>query len=318
MAANIKDVAKRAGVSSAAVSYVLNGRLDQLSAPTIERIRTAIAELDYEPSAMARGLVKQRSGVLGVLGSHLRHPVESFIVSALVVAARKHEMNILIWDRVDHQTTDPLYITDQIRQLIAQRADGVLTSIRLADEHLARLANAGVPTVVYDSVFPKVDNVHSDFDLGAELAIAHLAAQERRRLVYLGWNYQVVAQGVERALAAHPEIRLVERLPDCANPLHACRQIASLIARGTAFDAVFAVSDWLASGVYRACEAAGLAIPRDVAVVGFDDTFAGFFSPPLTSISQSFDQIAEQAVRRLLERIDAPARLRTELVRGAP
>lgn len=308
--ANIRDVARRAGVSPTAVSFVLNGRHDQLSQETIERVERAMNELDYHPSAIAQGLATKRTGTIGVLVTHLRHPVLTFIVSALVAEARRQGRNVIISDEVIHAhagESPERMVDEQITQMIKQRVDGVAAATPLPEAVLARLRRAGIPVVAFDRRVGGVDSVYADFARGARLAAAHLAALGRSRLLYIGSSDDMLVSGVAAGVAGS-RLEVVDRLLDPARPAAVFEYVQAKLREGLHFDAVFVASDWLASGLYRALEAQGRRIPQDVAVVGFDDTFAEFYSPALTSVAQPFGEIGRTACRLLAERIDGDKR----------
>lgn len=311
---NIREVAARAGVSQTAVSFVLNGRYDQLSAETVKRIQNVIEELDYRPSRLAKGLASKRTGAIGVLVTHLRHPVQTFVVSALVAEASRHDVNVLISDELIHtrsETDLPAAAADQIASMLSLGVDGIIASVDVGPQGMKKIERAGVPLVSVDRIDDGVDSVAANWGDGTRQAVEHLAAGGRDRLVFInGHKNPWHERALRAALEAHPRMKLAGRLT-VRRPEEAYDGLRRLGGAGATFDSVYLTSDFLAIGAYRALETLGMRIPDDVAVVGFDDTFAGFLSPALTSVAQPYAAIGQTAFGLLHSRIcghNGPAR----------
>ena len=304
--ATIADVARRAGVSTTAVSFVLNGRLDQLGAETVERIRTAIRELDYKPSAIAKALATRRTETIGVIVTHLVHPVETFVVSALVSRARAHGFNAFISDQLVHSgPPDPkrmeAIIEEQVEAMIDHQVAGIVASVPLSDRLLERVRRSKIPIVAVDWFTRACDCVNVDFEAGSREAVRHLRATGKRRLFFIDYGNPWSRAGV--AAAAEEGGIEVVREARALKPAESFAAVMAARREGVEFDSVYVTSDWAAAGVYRALEELGLDIPRDVAIVGFDDTFAAFYSPALTTIAQPLGEIGRTAFTLLGERM---------------
>ena len=187
---NISDVARRAGVSTTAVSFVLNGRLDQLGHETVERIRSAIRDLDYKPSAIAKALATRRMETIGIAVTHLVHPVETFIVSALVARARERGFNAFISDQLVHAgPPDPeraeAIIEEQVGAMIDHQVAGIIASVPLSDRIVERVDKSQIPIVAIDRFTGACDCVNVDFEAGSRTAVRHLYETGKRRLIFL-------------------------------------------------------------------------------------------------------------------------------------
>jgi len=324
--ANISDVARRAGVSTTAVSFVLNGRLDQLGHETVERIRAAIRELDYKPSAIAKALATRRMETIGVVVTHLVHPVETFIVSALVAHARAKGFNAFISDQLIHAgppdpRRDEAIIEDQIGAMIDHQVAGIVASVSLSDRVLERVSRSNIPVVAIDRFTGACDCVNVDFEAGSKEAVSHLYESGKRRLIYLDYGNPLNKCGVEAAVQEAGGIEVVREMY-ALKPGDSFAAIMDAHREGIEFDCVYVTSDWSAAGVYRALESLGRNIPDDVAVVGFDDTFGAFYSPSLTTVAQPLGEIGRTAFELLAARMagEAPrdpvdVRLRPRLVK---
>lgn len=309
--ANISDVARRAGVSTTAVSFVLNGRLDQLGQETVERIRSAIQDLNYKPSAIAKALANRRMETIGVVVTHLVHPVETFIVSALVAHARAQGFNAFISDQLVHAVPpdperDEAIIEEQIGAMIDHQVAGIVASVPLSDKVLERIRRSNIPVVAIDRFTGACDCVNVDFEAGSRMAVRHLYETGKRRLLFLDYGNPLNRSGMERAVRESEGMQLV-REAMALKPAEAFAAVTEAIRDGVEFDCVYITSDWGAAGVYRALENEGRRIPDDVAIVGFDDTFGGFYSPSLTTVAQPLGKIGRTAFELLAARMAGEA-----------
>ena len=320
------DVASRAGVSRTTVSLVLNDRSESIPETTRRRVLEAARELGYHPDHSARGLAGGRSQTLALV---LRQTAEQVAGDALLAetlrglatAARSASFRVLVEPLTPGETT----YGDLVR---SGRADGVVVSGPLFDDpELADLVAEGFPIVIQGhlpgAAAPSVDvdNVAS-----ARMAVDHLLELGHRRIACItnaALTYTAAADrlaGYREALAtaglaAAPE--LVEEGAFDAASGH--RAMTRILERGRP-DAVFAASDVVALGAIGALREAGLRIPDDVSVVGFDDVpLAAYFDPPLTSIRVPAYDLGLAAGHALLDRIggrEVPDRtlLPTELI----
>lgn len=305
------DVAALAQVSRTTVSFVLNDRAGiRIPDETRERVLRAAATLDYHPNSVARQLVRGASRSVGLV---LRQTPEQVANDGLLAetlrglasAVRAAEHRVLLETLVPGEG----HYANLVR---SGRADGLIISgPRYDDQELVDLARDGFPVVIQGSL-PGLDVPSVDVDnaAGARLAVEHLLALGHRRiacitnapLAYTAASERVA--GYREALAAanvaEDPALLAEGGFDAAS---GHRAIAEILSR-TGFDAVFVASDVVAIGAIAGLRDAGLSVPGDVSVVGFDAIpLAAYLDPPLTTVSVPAHDLGLAAGRAILDRI---------------
>ncbi|MFC0007238.1 LacI family DNA-binding transcriptional regulator [Micromonospora siamensis] len=314
----LKDVAERAGVSVKTVSNVVNGYL-HVKPDTRARVEEAIAELNYRPNLSARNLRKGRTGVIALAVPELDIPYFAELARHVVAAAADHGWTVLIdqtGGRREQERVAAAGIGDHM-------IDGLIFSpLALTADDLAGLD--GLPTVLLGERVDHgpADHVAIDNVTAAREMTAHLIGLGRRRIAAIGAQRTPEGASARLRLAgyttalAEAGIDYDERLVAPASVWHRADGAAAmrqLLASGVRPDAVFCFNDTLALGALRALHEAGLKVPDDVAVAGFDDIEDGRFSvPTLTTVSPDKEQIARLAVELLAGRLatdrEAPPR----------
>ncbi|GAA0571255.1 LacI family DNA-binding transcriptional regulator [Paractinoplanes ferrugineus] len=303
--ATIRDVAALAGVSVGTASKALNGR-GSLRADTVARVKQAAEQLDFHPNPAARSLHAGRSFTVGMITTDT---IGRFSIPLLIGAEDTlgaGEMSVLLCDARD----DPIREQHHLRVLLSRRVDGIIVTGRRAGTRPPITAAPGVP-VVYAflaSASATDCSVVPDEPGGIRLAVEHLRTVGRRRVaVVTGPEHHHSARVRAQAAAIHLGDSLA------APPLHGewseawGRQAAGLLlAQQVDFDAVVCGSDQIARGVADALREAGRHVPRDVALVGFDnwDVIALASRPPLTSIDMDLEGLGRAAAELLLKAID--------------
>jgi LacI family transcriptional regulator, galactose operon repressor len=315
------DVARRAGVSPAVVSYVINNGPRATSQAARERVLRAIEELDYHPHAFARGLRSQRTCTVGFLARDYS-PLDLFIspYSAGVLTGLAAELK----ERGYYLLVHPLLIGEDLDAVAAllrsARLDGLV--VRLVDAEastndalLELIASARLPCVCLEQSPDRrfgFDSVVFDSAAGAYAATAYLVRKGHRRIAHLQGDplYDSARErrrGYEQALrdAGLPvDTDLVRG--DSWDPATADAAVEALCALADPPTAIFAANDNLAFRALGILHAAGLNVPRDVALVGFDDIpLAGEMVPPLTTVRIPLVEIGRRASRRVLEMIES-------------
>jgi DNA-binding LacI/PurR family transcriptional regulator len=310
----IRDVAARAGVSHQTVSRVINGN-GLVAAGTRERVLQAIQELEFVPSALARGLSSDRTHTLGMVGADVSDYFFAQAVAGAEAEARKHGLFLVIG------SLEPAADGDErgyLRLMLERRVDGLVLARPVLDPGmgslLASLAER-LPLVVIAARLhlPGVDTVEVDNRQGGLDATRFLIEQGHRGIATitgpLAWphardrlaSYRVALR--RAGLKADPA--LVARCRDWG--LESGRAAAArLLGTGQPFTAIFAHSDLLALGAITELRARGLRVPEDVSVMGYDDIpVASFVDPALTTIHQPMRQVGARAVKILLDKIAA-------------
>ncbi|HUZ81363.1 MAG TPA: LacI family DNA-binding transcriptional regulator [Gaiellaceae bacterium] len=273
----IRDVASRAGVGVATVSRVLNGRA-HVAGPTKERVLTAMRELDYRPSSIARNLSFRRTMVVGVVVPFLTSPSAVERVRGIVEVLAASDYDLALYDVESEDRRRRAF------ELLGRpdRTDGLLVVSLIPDAAaVARLQAARIPCVLVDGSHPHLPHVISDDVHGGELATRHLLELGHRRIALIGDKppdpYRLGGSrdrtsGYQRALAQAGVASRPDYLRGGTQSREEARAIAEeLLGLPDPPTAVFACSDVEALGVLEAAAALGLHVPGDVSIVGFDD-----------------------------------------------
>jgi LacI family transcriptional regulator len=315
----MRDVAQRAGVSVGTVSNVLN-RPDAVSPGTRARVQAAIAELGFVRSESARLLRAGSSQVLALLALDLADPFFVEVLRGAERAARAADLGVLVMDSASSAATEATHLV----MLAQQRVRGVLvTPADVSGATLAEFSRAGIPYVLVDRDIPGgvgcrvlVDDV-----AGGAMAVAHLIAAGHRRIAYVPGPmelppYRDRLEGARSAVAeAGPDVDLVtlpgarlagaEAGPDVAAGRDAAARMLGLAERPTG---VFCGNDLIALGMLQGLFAAGVRVPAEVAIVGYDDLeVAAAAVVPLSSIRRPAARVGTAAAELLVEESGAAA-----------
>ena len=318
------DVARLAGVSTATVSRVVHGQ-DRVRDSTRTRVLEVIEQLGYVPDGAAQSLSRRRKNVIGLVCVERQSPRQQYdiesmsllfydeILRGVEARIRQHEWSLLI--TYLREATDP----DLPRLLsLSGQVDGLLIGEGVVPSgFLARLAKR-LPVVVIagDPSERAADVVTADNRSGSAALVSHLIEAHGRRRLYHIDGPPTAPDARERRLAlhellgAHPDCQIIGRyegLFSVGSGEEAGEKL--LAARGESLpDAVVCANDQMAIGVLQAFAKAGVRVPEQVAVVGFDDIFPGsLYDPPLTTVHQPMRLLGERACTRLLDRIGRPS-----------
>lgn len=311
MGASLRDVAKLAGVSTKTVSNVVNDYA-HVTETTRRRVQRAIEELNYRPNPAARTLRKGRSGIIGLAVPEVGIPYFAELAGLIVDAAAEQSLTVLI-DQTGGLLERELLVSEGMRTHLL---DGLIFSpIAMGPEELAARRDDTAMVLLGERIFDgPADHVAIDNVAAARDATAHLLALGRRRIGAIGDQRHVPSgrtahlrlDGYRRALA-EAGVPFDERLVLPADEYHRCdgaRMMAELLTLDEPPDAVLCFADLIALGALRTTLAGGLRVPRDVALVGFDDIEDGRFSTPtLTTIRPDKQEIARLVVSLLVSRM---------------
>lgn len=314
-ATRIADVAALARVSPATVSRVLN------AAPSVDpvlraRVQDAIATLRYRPDRIARSLRRGATTSLGLIISDVQNPFFTALVRGVESVAASRDLLVMLCNA----DGDPGRERRYGEALIAERVAGVvIASADPAGDTVHALVMAGIPTVVVDrqSGNAPVDTVFVDNHGGARTAAEYLIGLGHRQIGAITGplDFSVARErleGFEYGLhaAGLPLDPSLFRVGDFRAASGHDAMAALLEDAGDRLDAVFVASDLMTLGALAAIYEAGMHIPRDVSVVGFDDMpWAASLNPPLTTIAQPATAMGQTATRLLLDRVDGNAEL---------
>ena len=310
MAPTIKEVAERAGVSAGTVSNVLN-RPERVSRRTRTRVLAAIEDLGFVRNASARDLRVGRSRTVGLVVLDVSNPFFTDVARGVDAVVEQNGSVLTLLDLGGDSARQRRHLDN----LEEQRVQGLLiTPVDEEDPRLDELVARGVPVVLLDRRSPdgRRCSVAVDDVLGGRLAARHLVEHGHRRLAFVGGPHRVrqVAerlQGLSEVVAsadgAEPLAVLERPALTVADGRQAGERLAAVEpeARPTA---VFCANDLLALGVLQALTIAGLRVPEDVAIVGYDDiVFAAAAAVPLSSVRQPREALGATAAQLLFEEI---------------
>ena len=298
--ATIADVARAAGVSIATVSRVLSpGAIPHpVRADTADRVRAAARELNFIPSPLARGLAARRSGLIGLIVPDLADPHYPQIAIGVEDRAREAELAVLICNTLGEIDR----LSEYLQLLQARRVDGIVLSgaTSLNDVELLALQHCQIPLVLIGRPAIQVDwpSVSIDNRLGARMATRHLIHLRRQRIVHLsGPKTQTTMADRARGYAEEMGGRATEIIESNGTPEDGSERLRERFETQPLPDAVFAATDRLAVAALAAAADRHLHVPRDLAVIGFDDIPLGAqLRPSLSTVSQPAHELGTVAV----------------------
>jgi DNA-binding LacI/PurR family transcriptional regulator len=298
------DVARRAGVSRALVSLALRGST-KVSASSRDAVRRAADELGYRPNLIARNLASKRTRTFGLLINDLHNPYFPGVADGIKRAAEARGYRLLLNSAFLNDDDE----TRAIETFMDYQLDGViLTGARVAATVIERAARS-IPIVVVSRPMDSdaVDTINNDDFLGAQLVVEHLIGLGHRHICHIdggrGAGAALRRAGYEatvRHAGLTPQV-FSAAFTEASGALAAQQALAG----EQAFTAVFAGNDLSALGALDALEGAGLVVPDDVSLVGYDNTSVGALRHiGLTSVDQHREQLGELAIDALVERVE--------------
>lgn len=313
--ATLYDVAKRAGVSKTLVSRVISGKKG-VSEQARQRIKAAMEELQYTPNALARSLVLMKTNTIGVVLDDLCEPYFFDLIRGIEAQVGTTDYNVIFCSGQGRLKVKAQYI-DYMTQ---GRVDGVVIfGSRLDDEGLIEhLSKTKFPTVIVENDLKgmPVNNIVINNEYGSKLAVSHLFSCGCRKIFHLVGDKTVKAaidrcRGYKKAMESHglevDDSMLLAGGFDIESGFQAVSDWISAHGIEALPDAFYCGSDRSAIGAMFALEDAGVCVPEQIMVVGFDDDKPGEVDRPykkLTTISQPFYEIGKSAVQTLLDEIE--------------
>ncbi|WP_416416998.1 LacI family DNA-binding transcriptional regulator [Paenarthrobacter aromaticivorans] len=298
-----KDVARYAGVSTAVVSYVVNGGPKNVAPATEAKVRDAIRILGYRPNAAARALKLGSSETVGVIVPDNTNPFFSQLAHAVEDAAAELGYGMVLTNSGGSLAKE----RQNIRNLAARQVDGVFLASCVFDPDLTDLETSEIPSVLLNNAGspPGFTSVGVDLEAGARAAVEHLIGHGHTNIgLAIGTNTGNQLDGREvgwlRTLrdAGLPDGPMLHSPFTRPGGYEVGKRFLAMANRPTA---IFASNDMQAIGILRALHEAGLNVPDDMAVVSFDGSLDSEYSwPALTTVAQPVEAMAEAAVRALV------------------
>jgi LacI family transcriptional regulator len=306
--ANIKDVAARAGVSVTTVSHVVNGTRFVMEASR-KRVEEAVRELGYVPSAVARSLKHHATHTFGMLIPNNSNPYFAEVLRGVESRCFKAGYNVILGNSDD----DPARQASYLRVLAEKRVDGLVLVSSSQDPRVTGLmGEMKIPLVLLDREIPGLDCdlVEVDHVTGGRLATEHLLGLGHPRVACIsgppglapssqrraGWKQALADAGVEREAG--------DLARGDFSPRGGFLAMQTLLRRHPRPSAVFVCNDMMAFGALAAAREAGIQVPGQLSIVGYDDIqLAAYSAPPLTTVVQPKLQIGTLAAEMLLDRV---------------
>jgi LacI family transcriptional regulator len=311
--ATIKEVASAAGVSTQTVSRVINDRPD-VSPETRKHVQDIIDRLGYQPSALARSLIRQRSYTLGVVTAGLKYIGPSRTLSGITRAAEAAGYSLLLKElpHFDANNVVPIF-----QKLISRHVDGIIWAVPEVSENrnwVNKLSlDLDIP-IAYLAMNPqeKISVVSINNYLGGQLATSHLLEQGYRHVGHISgpldwWEARErLAAWSDVLKAAGLQVEDEHWVEGNWSAASGAQAIAQLFRQYPEMDAIFVANDQMALSVLQYACRQGLRVPADLGIVGFDDIpESAFFWPPLTTVQQDQYNVGEVAVEEIIKIIES-------------
>ena len=299
--ASIREVAKRAGVSPATVSRVINGtaRVDEEKR---ERVEKAIEETGFRPNELARALYRKSSKIIGVIVPDIENPFFSELAKAIEKEAYEQEYRILLCNSDDQKEKELANL-----QMLAQlQADGVILMTNTGEKSQSYEA-VSMPIVLVDRRLDEMGQtsvIEADHYAGGKLAAEHLIACGCRKITCIR-GPQELSSGKKRYEGYREVCRqysMKERFVDSTYKYEdGAKAAEEVLRRYPDTDGIIACNDMTAVSVYKVLQKRGYRVPDDIQIIGFDGVkFGRFLTPELTTVAQPIKEMGKCAVQMIL------------------
>ncbi|MFN0086165.1 MAG: LacI family DNA-binding transcriptional regulator [Blastocatellia bacterium] len=310
----IRDIARLADVSTATVSHVINGTR-YVSDEVKEKVREVIERTGYTPNAHARSLATRQNHTFGLILSDISNPFFPELVKSIQECAIEQGYEITM----TNTNYDPERAVSSVQRMLEQRVSGVAVMTSEMDASLAaRLAAREVAVVFLDvgEVGPYVSNIVINYEKGIRAGVEHLLELGHRRIEYISGPLRLKS-------AQRRHLAFTKTMKKYASSLHTeplifegdfkatggRQAVIEMLRRHPLPTAIIAANDLMAIGAIRELRKAGLRVPGDISVVGFDDIlFSALTDPPLTTLALPREEIGRAAIGALLQTIKTPDR----------
>lgn len=311
MKSTIKDVAKAAGVSIATVSRIIN-KNGSVSYDTRKQVEEVIEKLNFQPDQAARTMVMNVSKYIGLIVPNLSNEYWATLTEVIQKELWAKGYNLMLC--IAGEDTESLKREKEIlKKLLERKADGVIyyhppsASNDSKNHILEKYVDSGIPVVTLEQELPFISRVSGDHFHGAKNAVEHLIRLGHRKIAFVGGTIGIPERefGYRSALMLN-DINVNEELirRTQSSFQEGYEAVKEFIVSKKDFTAIFCWNDLIAFGAIKALESANIDVPKDMAVVGYDDiTMASLFKPALTTVRQPIHEIGVNIVELLFERI---------------
>ncbi|WP_129715208.1 LacI family DNA-binding transcriptional regulator [Pedobacter sp. SYP-B3415] len=312
----ITDIAKALGLSSATVSRAFRDS-HEISEKTKKKVMDYARSVNYRPNPVAQNLKDKRSRALGVVVAEIANSFYSQIIDGIESAAHAKGYHVIIAQ--SHELLEKEI--DAVNYLASRSVDGILISLSGESEHIDHLTNLhdkGMPYVFFDRVTDQIDTfqITSDNFSGAKQATLHLLDQGFERVAFLGGtaHLSITRERLNGYLAAHgerntgPDKNLIRFCPVGGLQYYEVETaMQQFMSAPTPPDALLACSDKLTTNIFRYCREQRIAIPQQLALIGFSNLdLTEYLEPPLSIIRQPAFEMGETAALMMIRLLEAP------------
>jgi DNA-binding LacI/PurR family transcriptional regulator len=314
----LQTLARHLSLAVGTISAALNDSPAARAIPehTKRRILDAARELNYQPNYFARSLRLQRTYTIGVIAEQIGDPYGAMVISGIEEHLRESEYFFLT---VIHRH-DPQILQNYSRMLVTRGVEGFIT----VDTSITERPSRPTVAVAGHAPVPGVTNLILDQQLAARLVLTHLLELGHRDIAFIKGQAAssdsatrwaaICAVSKELGVRIRPEL-VVQIEEDLTTPQIGYPYAKELLARQRPFTALFAYNDLSAIGAIWAFQEAGLCVPQDISVVGFDDVpLAVFSNPQLTTVRQPLQQMGQIAAKTLIDQIEGKEKFQAEIV----
>jgi LacI family transcriptional regulator len=314
----LQTLARHLNLAVGTISAALNDSPAARAIPehTKRRILDAARELNYQPNYFARSLRLQRTYTIGVIAEQIGDPYGAMVISGIEEHLRESEYFFLT---VIHRH-DPQILQNYSRMLVTRGVEGFIT----VDTSITERPSRPTVAVAGHAPVPGVTNLILDQQLAARLVLTHLLELGHRNIAFIKGQTTssdsatrwaaICAASKELGVRIRPEL-VVQLEVDLTTPQLGYPYAKELLSRGKPFTALFAYNDLSAIGAIWAFQEAGLCVPQDISVVGFDDVPLAIFSnPQLTTVRQPLQRMGQIAAKTLIDQIEGKEKFQAEIV----
>lgn len=310
----LKDIAQHVGVSTALVSYVLNGQAEekQVSKENAEKIKLAAIELNYQPNQVAKSLRMRKTHTIGLVVADINYRFSTGITRAIEAEAKRLNFTVIFGSTNE----SPDKFTELTNVLVNRQVDGlILVPGEQSQEQILLLQQSGIPFVLIDRYFPEIDTNYIALDnyKAAYDAVSYLVASGHKKISFINletsmFHLQERNRGYQDALKDHHlENRQEWLIQVRGDHLDEDMETAikQLLDTGNRCDAVFFATDRLTIAALKRFNTLGIKVPNDISVLSFDEADAfDLFYCPVTHGRQPLEEMGEAAVKTLVNLIN--------------
>jgi len=314
----IKDIAKGRGVANATVSPVINNT-KFVSDETRVKVQKAITKFDYHPNTHAQSLALGKSKMIGLLVSNIANPFFPEIIKSVESAVFSNGYSLILLN-TDYDTKRAV---EYVHRLIQMRVAGIILMNSEFDQSFVKEARLKRTSIVFHDqhiVDEKMSTIILDYDVGISEAVQHLVSLGHTDIAHIAGSHEIYSAvirenafkaAIKKFVRGAGKPRIYEGDFRFEGGRHAARRILAEKKRPTG---VVVANDMMALGAMQEFKAAGLSIPGDISIIGFDDiSFASLSEPPLTTVCSPRVEIGRRAVEALLLTVDRPHQLGVEI-----